>query len=145
MSTPAFRLIRISSCGYQSSVATGFFDYPVTVHGLFSVAAGNNTFFLLAKEFSGSLSAFDMQLTLVFFPTTYGTVDPTLAAPGADNSADTELNQEGVDPAAAKTMDTATMARELANLRSQTEQTEARIAMLEQQLAKLTVTQGGEK
>ncbi|MDD3643866.1 MAG: hypothetical protein PHQ19_10430, partial [Candidatus Krumholzibacteria bacterium] len=51
--------------------------------GLFTVAEGANTFYLLGFEYTGDLSAYDVQLTLIFLPSSYGTVDPTLAG-GAD-------------------------------------------------------------
>ena len=59
-----------------STVSSGLFYVPVTVHGLFSVAAGARTFRFLADENSGSWNVEDMQLTLVYFPTAYGAFSP---------------------------------------------------------------------
>ena len=55
----------------------------MTVHGLFSVGSGANTFYFLADEGGGSFTAYDMQLSIMFFPTAYGLVSSTIASPGA--------------------------------------------------------------
>lgn len=63
---------------------TATYRYAVTVHGLFSVASsGTFTFYLPADESTGAWSANDTQLSLVYFGTNYGTVEPTLAEMGA--------------------------------------------------------------
>ena len=59
---------------------SGTYSFPVTVHGLFSVGAGVSTFYLLGEELSDDYDVFDRQLTLIYFPTRYGTVTPTLAS-----------------------------------------------------------------
>ena len=56
------------------------------MHGLFSVAAGLNTFFLLGDEGGGNALARDLQLTLLFVPTSYGTVQPTGPDPASGKS-----------------------------------------------------------
>lgn len=61
-------------------IPSGTYDFPVTVHGLFEVASGGTfTYHLLGHEASGNIDVYDMQLTLLFIPTAYGTVSPTLA------------------------------------------------------------------
>lgn len=67
---------------------TGFYSQPVTVHGLFPVAAGANTFYLLGQLQSGGFNIYDIQFTLVYLPAAYGTVEPTLAAGAAPNLQD---------------------------------------------------------
>ncbi len=63
-----------------SAVPTAQYDLPVTPHGLFEVAsAGTHTFYLLGYENSGDFDAYDMQLTLIYFATASGTVQPTVA------------------------------------------------------------------
>jgi len=62
-----------------SAAASGGYNWPVAVHHVFTVAAGNHTFSLLAQETTAQWSASEMQLTLVYFPTSYGTVGLTLA------------------------------------------------------------------
>ena len=63
-----------------SAAATGSYSAPVTVHGLFLVSGGAHTFYFLARRTSSTANAYiyDTQLTLVYIPTNYGTVSPTL-------------------------------------------------------------------
>ena len=68
----------------SNTVPNGSYDFPVTVHGLFSVIAGTNTFYFLAQEISGTFDTFDTQLSLIFIPTAYGTVTPTKFNEGPD-------------------------------------------------------------
>ncbi|HWL92782.1 MAG TPA: hypothetical protein VNT79_04545 [Phycisphaerae bacterium] len=70
-----------------SGAATGGYNWAVTVHGLFEVTtAGSHTFRMLAEENGAEWSASELQLTLVYFPTSYGTVDPTIiGGPGDDD------------------------------------------------------------
>lgn len=65
----------------SANAATGTYNFPVTVHGLFSVPGGPITMQFLARKNSGGAGSqvvFDTQLTCVYFPTSYGTVVPTL-------------------------------------------------------------------
>lgn len=67
----------------SDNAPSGIYSSPVTVHGLFEVgAAGDFTFYMHGNEASGTFTAYNMQLTALFVPTNYGTVEPTLA--GAD-------------------------------------------------------------
>ncbi|MDD3642818.1 MAG: hypothetical protein PHQ19_05075 [Candidatus Krumholzibacteria bacterium] len=69
-----------------SSLPTGTYDAPMSVHGLFQVAAaGSYTYYLLGEESTGDFRGYDFQLTLLYVPTSYGTVQPTLA--GAEREA----------------------------------------------------------
>ncbi len=70
--------------------ATGTYSTPVTVHGLFEVTAGVNTFYFLGTKgaANGNSYCFDVQFTVMFIPTSYGTVVPTLA--GGMDIPDTE-------------------------------------------------------
>jgi hypothetical protein len=62
---------------------SGFYYSPITVHGLFNVAsAGTYTYHLLGVEHWGNIAVYDRQLTLVYIPTSYGTVSPTAASGG---------------------------------------------------------------
>ncbi len=54
------------------------YSQPITLHGLFQVSPGPLTFFLIGDESAGSWSVNDVQLSLIYFPTNYGTVTPTL-------------------------------------------------------------------
>jgi hypothetical protein len=59
------------------------FGQPVTVQGLFQVGPGTHTLYFLANKYGGgSFSAYDGQLSVVYFPTAYGTVTPTKVEPG---------------------------------------------------------------
>lgn len=63
----------------SGAAPTGSYLSPISVHGLFQVAAGTHTFFLLGDEAFGNLSVDDLSLSLLFVPSSYGTVTPTLA------------------------------------------------------------------
>lgn len=67
---------------------SGTYVIPVTVHGLFQVSAGPNTFYFLGDETAGNAQYADVQMSIIYIPTAYGTVTPTLPAGGvADLSA----------------------------------------------------------
>jgi len=70
----------------HAGMPTGWFDRVVTVHGLFPVTEGTNTFYLLGRELSNDFTCYNTSLTLVYIPTAYGTVtEPTtLASSGAE-------------------------------------------------------------
>ncbi|MCI0596313.1 MAG: hypothetical protein L0Z48_07195 [candidate division Zixibacteria bacterium] len=117
---------------------SGLYGWPLTVHGLFSVSAGTHTFYFVGDEDAGGHIANDLQLSLLYFPTAYGTVTPTLAA-GAQSSS----NESGrlrtvlttVDIAAeqaeAEKFNAERIARELAQVKADME---ARMQKLEEQL-----------
>lgn len=54
----------------------GSYDFPITVHGVFSVNAGNNTFYFLGDQNSptGTFDMNDVSLSCLFVPTAYGTI-----------------------------------------------------------------------
>lgn len=62
---------------------TSFFNYPVTAHGVFETpAAGTYTFYFNGNSQGfGTPRVFDANITLLYVPTTYGDVTPTLLAP----------------------------------------------------------------
>lgn len=77
------------------ALPTGTYEKAVSPHGLFAVPAGANTFYLLGEKVSSAsddATAFDSQLTLIYFATAYGTVTST--ALSATSTAAT------IDPAA---------------------------------------------
>lgn len=59
-----------------AGLPSGTYDFCVGSHGLFSVSAGSHTFYFNGVRSSGFITGtvFDLQLTLVYFPTAYGTV-----------------------------------------------------------------------
>lgn len=79
----------------NSAMPSGTYEKAVSPHGLFVVSAGAHTFYLLGEQSSATLAdatAYDSQLTLIYFATAYGTVTST--ALNATSTAAT------VDPAA---------------------------------------------
>lgn len=63
-----------------SALPTSVSNLPITVHGLFSVASGgSHTYYFLGYPISGAFTCFDFQFTLIYIPTSYGTIDPTVA------------------------------------------------------------------
>ncbi|MFH1107850.1 MAG: hypothetical protein V1790_01440 [Planctomycetota bacterium] len=79
----------------NSAMPSGTYEKAVSPHGLFVVSAGAHTFYLLGEQSSATLAvatAFDSQLTLIYFATAYGTVTST--ALSATSTAAT------IDPAA---------------------------------------------
>lgn len=64
------------------SAPSGLYTIPLTSHGLYSVSAGSNTFYLLGRvnSVSGSASVSNRQLSLVYLEASYGTVSSTLMA-----------------------------------------------------------------
>ncbi|MCA9293634.1 MAG: hypothetical protein KDA20_07455 [Phycisphaerales bacterium] len=68
-----------------SVAGTGVYDFPVTCHALFQVgSAGTFTYYFNASESTGAGSStlFDIQLTLLYFPTAYGLVQPNMPSDG---------------------------------------------------------------
>jgi hypothetical protein len=52
-----------------------YYRAPVTVQSIFEVAtAGTHTFYFLGYEFFGNFTCYDRQISLMYFPTAYGTV-----------------------------------------------------------------------
>ncbi len=67
---------------------TATYDRPVTFHSVFSVNAGNNTFYFLGDQnsTSGTFDMNDVALSCLFVPTAYGTISApaTWAGPQLD-------------------------------------------------------------
>lgn len=64
----------------------GWLNSHVVVQGLFPVSAGANNFYFLAHESDGVCAVRGRQLTLMYFPTSYGIVDVTEEPAGARRS-----------------------------------------------------------
>jgi hypothetical protein len=77
---------------FEDVLPTGIRHLPVSCHGLFEVlSSGTHTFYFIGRKTDGSFYFYDIQLTLIFFPTAYGDVNPTVAesgAPGTDHHID---------------------------------------------------------
>jgi len=111
-----------------ATLPSSTYNVPVTVHGLFSVAAaGTFTYYLLGNLQSGYCQFNDMQLTLLYVPTSYGIVNPTLA--GAAGGADESGSRPGLTAAEIATERAQSLAdndarieRELAEMKRQIEE-----------------------
>ena len=138
--------LSISAAEEQS----GNWDIPVTVHGLFTVTAGATSFYFLIDKntASGTFTINDVQLSLAFFPTAYGTVNPTLAT-GEAVSAEEGLSQRSAltvadiaaEQAEAASFNSARLEKELAEIKAQRAELEARIQRLEKQVDQTGPTQ----
>ncbi|MEZ6318360.1 MAG: hypothetical protein R3B49_06350 [Phycisphaerales bacterium] len=117
-----------------SGAASGTYYFGTTAHGLFSVTSGAHTFYLLGNHetSNGSSSCADRQLTCLFIPTSYGTVTPTLLAPGntgdretpaigamTENDIVNERQQSVLDNQARVDAELKAMREEIATLRQQ--------------------------
>jgi hypothetical protein len=71
-----------------SGAATGIYDVPASAHALFEVTAGVHTFHFNAREGGAEGTMFDVQLTLLYVPTAYGTVEPSVALSGLQGDGD---------------------------------------------------------
>ncbi len=115
-----------------SSTAT--YTLPITVQGLFEVSAGSNSFYLLGLSATATATMYglDKQLTLIYIPTNYGTVMPTLVSSSlADSDVPTDRGMSSGDlsaeRAASEAVNNDRIERELAAMRD-------RIATLENEL-----------
>ncbi|UCF04902.1 MAG: hypothetical protein JSV33_13410 [bacterium] len=105
---------------------TGSYGFPVSNHSLFDVGGGGSyTFYYLGREGGGDFRVFDVQLSLVFIPSEYGTVSETLASLGASAEGGTapvmsiaDIEAERRESIAANN---ARIERELEELRAQVE------------------------
>ncbi len=121
---------------YDDPLPTGLRHIPVGCHGLFQVpSSGTFTFFFLGAKSDGNFNCHDIQLTLVFLPTAYGDVNPTMSgggSPGTGRGIDEpdvgrnitapitggDIARERAD---AETMHAARLERELAEIRGELE------------------------
>ncbi|MEL6796362.1 MAG: hypothetical protein AAFO89_06005, partial [Planctomycetota bacterium] len=68
------------SVDIPGAAAGGIYRMPVTVHGLYPVEQGSNGFALEAQG-NASFQLRDINLTLLFVPTSYGNTDPLRTGP----------------------------------------------------------------
>ena len=110
--------------GRGSLSPTNRYEGSVTAHGLFQVNAGSNTFYFLGDGEGGEFIVYTQQLTVVFIPTAYGTVEPTVAG---GPTANTQLRKSprqverdvATEGTAASADDIARLQRELDELRAE--------------------------
>jgi hypothetical protein len=117
----------------------------VTVHGLFSTTGGADDFFFLGAKGLFSFNGFsvsDVQLTLIYFPTAYGTVVATAAPSGAETisyesvvtppkGAETGLvlPETGGKAVQAQAPDPVSMQRELAEVKARMQKIEEQLSL----------------
>jgi hypothetical protein len=111
----------------DSDIPTGYYRRPGTVHGLFEVeTVGTYTYYLLGEEYSGSVTVYDTQFSLLYFPTAYGAVTPTMAASGPRAPERREGDRDGLTQAEiaaererSRAANLARLERELAEIKAQ--------------------------
>ena len=64
----------------SSAAPSGTYIMTITVQGVFKVSAFADIFYLIAEAVSGAITVNDAHLTLLWFPTAYGTVTETAPA-----------------------------------------------------------------
>ena len=102
-----------------SSATSGIYSFPITCSGFFEVLTGVHTFRFIGRQGSGAGNAIDVQLTAVFIPSAYGTVEPT-AAGGADGDGKLLITEADVSSqrAATEAANIARIERELSEIRA---------------------------
>lgn len=103
------------SIKFEDVLPTGIRILPVSCHGLFEVlSSGTHTFYLIGRKTDGSFYFYDIQLTLVFIPTAYGDVNPTVARGGAAGT-DLGIDAPGVERSITAPITEGDIARERAD------------------------------
>lgn len=107
-----------------STITFGQYDFPAVSHGVFDVAAaGQYTFFLNANASGfGTPTVSNANLTLLYFPTTYGDVTPNFLAQDPGYTIAPALSREQV------------LAEQLAEQQRALEELRAEQALLRQQM-----------
>ncbi len=121
----------------DNDLFTGTYDFPVTVHGVFSVNAGSNTFYFLGDQNSTghSITVLDSQVSCIFIPTAYGSAGlqapplPDMASPRMGGMTTSEIQAE---QDAAILANEIRVDRELAEMRARIEEMERLLAGQEQ-------------
>jgi len=115
------------------ALPAGTYQVPLTVHGLFTVGSGGSyTYYFLGYPTSGSFICYDFQLTLIYIPTSYGTIDPTVAGAAvgeAESGGGRALSEDQVASARtdSESVNAARMQRELDAMRAELEEVKARL------------------
>ena len=116
-----------------AAAPTGTYVSPVTVHGLFQVPLGLSTFYFLADENGGTGSVNDMQLSLVYIGTAYGTVTSTETGKGANSSDEAAPARSGLTPAEVANEQATASVFAAERLQRELERMQAEVAALRQQ------------
>ena len=130
-SIPAHGDIEVSVLGTQPN---GSYNFPATVHNVFPVSAGPNTFYFLGDQNTTGVQWFilDRQLSCVFVPTAYGSASRSAPDTGTDlNTASQRPMTPGdiaAERAASIAANDARIAAELDAMRARIEELEAHLA-----------------
>lgn len=115
-----------------SSLPSGIYQFPVTVQSIFPHSAGTETYYFIGEELDGDFSVFDMQLSVLFVPTAYGTVGfadanmpnvPDAQAATISGPTDGEIAMQRAE---AERLDAERIEREIAEIREQLAELKAR-------------------
>jgi hypothetical protein len=118
----------------DGNVPTGDYRWPVTVHSLFSLTtAGTHTFYFLVLENAGQWYLDNMRLSVVYVPTAYGTVNPTLAYDSRPDAAASE--KAGLTPADLEAERAESEAANRARIEREMDEMRERLERLEEELA----------
>jgi len=124
-----------------SVAPTGGYDFPAPAHGLFSVStAGTYTFYFNARKYSGAGSGYvyDLNLTLVYFPTAYGTVTSTLLTRDSNEGNDLSAPPSpGLTPADIKAEQFEAVAFDQARRDAEFAEMQALVAQMQERMAEM--------
>lgn len=116
------------------SAATGQYLQSWSIHGVFDVPAGNTTFYLQARNTSVDLPYTELnnlELTLIFIPTAYGSV--TSSAPPTESNNPALRSYPGLsEPATAEQIATDRLAQDVAKMQQQIEEMKEALATMQQ-------------
>jgi hypothetical protein len=117
---------------YPATAATGAYLSPATCHGLYYNAyPGTYTYYLLGIRGSGAYVCYENQLSLIYIPTMYGTVQPTLASAAGAGEKTIGAALTAADVAsqkiASEAANAARMRRELDELRAEVDAMKAKL------------------
>ncbi len=107
----------------------GYYNHVTTIHAIFPVEeADTYTYYFLGQELSGSITARDPRLTLLYIPTTYGSVSARPGGGALPASDGRGSDHPGLTPAevaaereAAHATNLARLERELAEIKAELE------------------------
>ena len=105
-----------------ANAPTGTYIVPVTVHGMFTVTAGPNTFYLLGDETNGDVRYAEVALSIIYVPTAYGTVTATAPAGGVDGLSAAAPRFGASERSEAEAFHRARVEREMTAMRVQVEE-----------------------
>jgi len=108
-----------------SSAPTGTYKIALAAQTIIPVSTGATTFYLLGERVGGSIRASDLELSLLFVPTAYGTVDPLAVSTRTAESGTALASSDAYDAPDATPGD---IGRELAAMRAEINELRAQLA-----------------